>query len=114
VSRFLFIASSIYVIVWCVSAVVAEYLKLGIAKHIQAELRPLYLPAIVASHAIATWHGGDPANVGRLIGTACGIANYWLFKDDDDDRWKRRRRKLAEKVGRAANGRLVAVPVSAR
>jgi hypothetical protein len=105
--RVLQVVSVWYVISWSLGAVLGH--QSATLRWLVAELQPLYLPAVVVVNASGIWVHHDPLNAWRLVGTACALANYWLFKDNDDDRWKRRRRKLAERIARIGS-RLVVVP----
>ncbi|MEU3452135.1 hypothetical protein ABZ671_00630 [Micromonospora sp. NPDC006766] len=78
-------------------------------RHVFHELRPFYLPAVMAVPVIQSLH--DTTSTLTWINLALSVWNWWWLRkiDDDDDRWKRRRKRLTERVS-VLDGRLVLVP----
>jgi hypothetical protein len=111
--------SSILIQAWCLSGAGATLSKwvgaqrpLAFFRGVLSELRPFYLPAVVALYVAGGIKTGRPFRLGDLFGVGIQLACWFAYKDDGDDRWKRRREKLAEKVAESG-GKLVVVPVGA-
>ena len=117
------IAARVLTVVWVTNGVILLWCRqifnvdttrdfFAVPRLVLSELRPLYLPAallLIADDSLR----GNLFHTWTLVGDACSIWNWFLFKDEGDDRWKRRRKKVTEKVKALASGRLVAVPVGA-
>jgi len=116
-------AARVVTVAWVTSGVILYWCRrvfdmdtsrdfFAVPRWVLSELRPLYLPAallLIADDSLR----GNLFHPWTIVGDACSIWNWLIFKDEGDDRWRRRRKKVTEKVKALASGRLVAVPVGA-
>lgn len=103
------------ILVWIFTgfALYLKWPKRGLVYGLFHEIRPFYLPLVVANYVATVVADGHVVNGPAGFSFAMNLFNWWMYRNagDDDDRWKRRRRKVTDAVSRVGS-RLVPAPVA--